>query len=46
MSSAIDQTHRVRRIFMQLGYARVVEALRNERAFGRQRVPLDQGSAD
>src|SRR5262249_34475997 len=30
MSGAVDQADRMRRIFMQHGYARIVEALRND----------------
>jgi hypothetical protein len=46
MPGAIKQTHPVRRPFMDRGDARVVEALRNSRAFGQPRVPLDQGTTD
>src|SRR5262245_41758752 len=42
---AIDQAHPVRRIFMQHGQARIVETLRNEDAFGHQRMALDKSAA-
>src|SRR5579871_616063 len=42
---AIDQAHAVRRIFMQDGDARVVEALRHHKALRHQGMALDQGTA-
>jgi hypothetical protein len=46
MSGAVDQADRVWRIFVQHGYARVVEALRSNDAFGQQGMSLDEGTAD
>src|SRR5262245_9428232 len=46
MPGAVDQADRIRRIFMQHGYARIVEALRSSDACGEQRMSLDEGTAD
>ena len=46
MSGAVDHAGRVRRVFLQHGYARIVEALRSNAAFGQQRMPFDKGTAD
>src|SRR6266540_2152844 len=46
MSGAIDQAYPVWHIFMQHGYARIVEALWNNDACGQQRMSLDEGTAD
>jgi hypothetical protein len=42
----IDQAHPMRRIFMQHGDARIVEALRNDDALQQQSMSLDEGAAD
>ena len=46
MLGAVDQVYTVRRIFMQHGYARIVEALWSNDAFGQQRMSLDEGTAN
>ena len=42
----IDQAHPMRRIFMQHGDARIVEAPRNDDALQQQSMSLDEGAAD
>jgi hypothetical protein len=44
MPGAVDHAGRVRRMFMQHGYARIVEALRSDDAFGQPRIPFDEGT--
>src|SRR5215510_3991782 len=46
MSRAVEQTDRVRRVFVQNGYARIVEQLWNNNAFGQPRMSPDEGTAD